>query len=172
MKSILEILSQHIEEVRVSDIVGKVSGDDESIVNRIEMKLSRKFTEDRNLPKQTTLKKRHNNKKIKVWFKWNHDITHDLITRIENRTNLKSVNEFSEIFIDVINTLLPDYIGHLINTNGKYGVHLEEYGMSIIFHINLNGIQFGKSNEMFIDVRTILMRGGINPKTVLKIFHI
>jgi hypothetical protein len=44
--------------------------------------------------------------------------------------------------------------------------------MSIIFHINLNGIQFGKSNEMFIDVRTILMRGGINPKTVLKIFHI
>jgi len=172
MKSILEVLSNYIEEARFSDILNRISGDDKFMLDTLKKERDRKFTEDRNLPTQTTLKKRYNNKKIKVWFNWNHTAKHNLVSRIENRTNLKSINEFSEIFINAINTILPDYIGYPINRDGRYGIYLEEDNISIIFYIKLNRVPFGESNEIYVDVITILTGEKIIPKTVQDVFYL
>jgi len=171
MKSILEVLSNYIEEARFSDIITSVSGEDESMVNRFEFEKNRKFTENRALPTQTTLKKRYNNKKVKVWFEWNHNIKHNLISRIGNRTNLKSVKEFTELFIGAMNTILPDYIGYLINGNDTYAVYLEEDNISIIFYINLNGL-LNNSNVINVDVKTVLTGLPGDRKRIRDIFQV
>ena len=171
MKSILEVLSNYIEEVRFSDALTSISGVDKSMVNRFEIEKNRKFTEDRALPTQTTLKNRYNNKKVKVWFEWNHSIKHDLIKRIGNRTNLKSVEEFTEVFIDAMNTILPDYIGYLIDGNDTYAVYLEEDNISIIFYINLNGL-LNKSNVINVDVKTVLTGPPGDRKRIRDIFRV
>lgn len=149
-------MSNYIEEARFSDVLSKVSGDNQYIVNKLEKEKNRTFVEDRNLPKQTTLKKRYNNKKVQVLFEWNHNLEHDLVKRLENRTNLKSIEEFTEIFIDAMNTILPDYIGYLINGNGNYGVYLQEDNFSVIFYIELNDVIFGKGNKIYVNVKTVL----------------
>ena len=171
MKSILEVLSNYIEENRLSDVLTSVSGIDKSMVNRFNFEKNRKFTEDRALPTQTTLKKRYNNKKVKVWFEWNHNVKHNLINRIGNRTNLKSVEEFTELFIDAMNTILPDYIGYLINGNDTYAVYMEEDNISVIFYINLNGL-LNKSNVINVDVKTVLTGIPGDQKRIRDIFRV
>lgn len=166
MISILKILSENIEEVRLSDLISNVYGNDERLVNRIEKEIDSDFIEDRNLPTQTTLKTRYNKKKIKVWFDWYDTNAHSLITRIINRTNFKSVDEFSNVFISVINYIFPDSLGYPINQNGRYGIYIKEYNVSIVFSVRLNNVMDSKNKEIYVNVITILTGDSIMEKSV------
>lgn len=170
MKSILKILSEYIEEARLSDLIGNVRGNDVDLVKHIEKERDSDFIEDRNLPTQTTLKKRYNKKKIKVWFNWYDTENHNLITRIINRTNFKSVDEFGDVFINVMNIIFPDYLEYPINQNGRYGIYVEEYNISIVFSVRLNNVMDSKNKDIHINVITILTGDSIMKKAVKDIF--
>lgn len=172
MRSMLEILSQHLEEVRLSDIATLKNGDDEDLTRHVKKILDLKFTEERNLPTQTTLKKRYGNKKIKIWFKWNHTKTHNLIERIKSRTNFRSINEFKDFFIDLVNTLLPDYVGKEIIGDGRYVVYSKEYNITIILDIRLNRVLFGDSNKIGIDVVSVISGHSANTRNVRNVIYI
>lgn len=170
MKSILKILSEYIEEARLSDLISNVRGNDVDLVKRIEKERDADFIEDRNLPTQTTLKKRYNNKKIKVWFDWYDTEVHNLITRIINRTNFKSVDEFSNEFIKAINIIFPDNLEYPINQNGRYGIYIEKYNISILFSLRLNKIMDSKNKDIYINVITVLTGDSIMKKTIKNLF--
>ena len=172
MKStIRRIIKEYLEEARFSDIISNVSGDDE-LRNRIEVERGKEFTIDRELPTQTTLKKRYKKNKLKVYFKWNDTATHSIKQRIGDRSNFKSITEFVNVFNDAFNKLLPDYIGYYINTNDRYGIYLQEYNITIIFQIRLNGVQHGINKELFVDVITILPGNSADKKTIKELFVI
>ena len=165
-ESIRRIVRDYIEEARLSDLL-RVSGDQNELHKYIEKEKSKEFEIDRDLPTQLTLKRRFNNKKIKVHFNWYDNSKHDLKRRIKERTSFKSITEFTYVFKDVINNMLPDTIGVNINENGRYAVNLSEYGITIIFSINLDKIQ---NNELDINVITILPKNQVDMKFIKYFF--
>ena len=64
-KSIRKVLREYIEEARLSDLI-RVVGDKSDLHTYIEKEKSKKFEVDRDLPKELTLKKRYNNKKMSI----------------------------------------------------------------------------------------------------------
>lgn len=172
MKSTIKrIIKEYLEEARLSDLLSNVSGDVE-LRNRIESERDKEFTIDRELPTQTTLKKRYKKNKLKVHYKWNDTATHSIKQRIGNRSNFKSITEFTNVFNDAFNKLLPEYIGYYINTNDRYGIYISEYNITIIFEIRLNGVQYGNNKELYIDVITILSSNTVDKKTIKELFVI
>lgn len=166
-KSIRKVLKEYIEEARLSDIL-RVTGDKNDLHTYIEKEKSKKFEADRNLPKELTLKKRYNNKKIKVYFDWYDTYEHDLKKRIEGRTSFKTITEFTDKFKEVINSILPDQLGVNINENGRFAIKLQEYKITIIFTIDLN--DFDK-NQININILTILPKIQIDMKNVRYYFE-
>ena len=76
-KSIKRILREYLEEARLSDLL-RVTGNKNELHKQIEKEISREFEIDRELPTQLTLKKRYNNKKIKVYFSYYDNLKHNL----------------------------------------------------------------------------------------------
>ena len=171
-ESIRKILKEYLEEARLSDLLSNISGGDDELRNRIETERDADFSIDRELPKQTTLKKWYKKNKLKVYFKWNDTATHSIKQRIGDRSNFKNITEFINVFNDVFNKLLPDYIGYYINTNDRYGIYIQEYNITIIFQIRLNGVQYGNNKELYVYVITILPGNSVDKKTIKELFVI
>ena len=166
-KAIRKVLKEYIEEARLSDLL-RVKGDKSDLHTYIEKEKSKEFEVDRNLPKELTLKKRYNNKKIKVYFDWYDTYEHDLKKRIKERTSFKTITEFTDKFKNVINSILPDQLGVNINENGRFAINIQEYKITIIFTINLN--DFDK-NQISINILTILPKNEIDMKNVRYYFE-
>lgn len=165
-ESIRKVLKEYLEEARLSDIL-KITGDRSELHNYIEKEKSKEFEIDRDLPTQLTLKKRYNNKKIKVYFNWFDTSKHDLKRRIKERTNFRTISEFAQEFNDSINYILPDELGVNINENGRYGINLTENQITIIFSIKLDKLD---DNQIDINVITVLPKNQIDKKNILNFF--
>jgi len=163
---IKKILKEYLEEARLSDLL-RVTGSKNDLHAYIEKEKSKDFEIDRELPTQLTLKKRYNNKKIKVYFNWFDNSKHDLKKRIKERTNFKTITEFAKVFNRGINYILPDELGVNISDNGRYGINLSEYNITIIFSVNLNNFD---SQQIEINVITILPKNQIDEKNIIKVF--
>lgn len=130
-------------EVRLSD-VASIIGDK----NLFDTDIS-----DDDFLKFKTISKRINNEKIRLTLTWNHTLQHDLIKRIYERTNLKSVSELNTLLSNGLDEL---YINHLsyIDTANRYSLWFSEYDISIIVdieydknNINIITILHGKSTQ-------------------------
>lgn len=165
-ESIRRIVKEYLKEVRLSDIM-RVNGDKNDLHNYIEKEKSKEFEVDRDLLKELTLKKRYNNKKIKVYFNWFDNSKHDLKKRIKERTSFKTITEFTEVFKDAFNYILPDKLGNGIDKNGRYAVTLKEYNITIIFQINLKYID---NQRIIVNVITLLPGNQVDPRNITQIF--
>ena len=166
-ENIRKILKEYLEEVKLSDIL-RVSGEKNDLYAYIEKEKSKEFEVDKELPTQLTLKKRYNNKKIKVYFNWYDTSEHDLMKRIKERTSFKTITEFTKVFNNVFNYLLPDELGVGIRENGRYAVDLNEYNITIIFQINLNNFN---NKQIDIKIITLLPKGQTDKNTIIKLFE-
>ena len=164
---ILLILKEYIEEARLSDVL-KVTGDKTDLHKYIEKEKSKEFEIDRGFPTQLTLKKRYNNKKIKVHFNWHDILKHDLKKRIKERTSFKSISEFTELFKDVVNYLLPNFLGVKISQNGKYVVFLTEYNLALLFSINLDHFD---EDGLDMTVITVLPKTQVDKRDIVDFFE-
>jgi hypothetical protein len=61
-------------------------------------------------------------------------------------------------------------IGELVNENGRYAITLKEYGLTIIFEVNLKETQYLKNSEIDIWVITILPKEQIDTNNIKQIF--
>ena len=98
---------KHIQtfEARLSDI-STFSGTN----NNIKKHINKKFNEDTKLIDNIYLKKYNKN----IIIDWYHNKKHNLITRIKNRTSLKSITEFNELFDKKINLMFDIYFDNII----------------------------------------------------------
>jgi len=165
-EQIRRVIREYLEEARLSDLL-RVTGNKNDLHDYIEKEKSKEFEVDRELPTQLTLKKRYNNKKIKVYFNWYDTSKHDLKRRIKERTSFKTITEFNEVFKNVFNYILPDELGVGINENGRYSITLSEYNITIIFQINLN---YFDNQRIDINIITLLPKSQIDKKNIIKSF--
>lgn len=68
-------------------------------------------------------------------IKYNHNNTHDLKSRIKNRTTLKSIQEFNDLLNKSFNELFKENLIE-IRDNGSYSLYLKEYNFSIIINMD------------------------------------
>jgi hypothetical protein len=132
--------------------ISSINGDSDILLKFKEYQ-NKNFIIDVNLKKYVTLKKRINNKKIRFEIKYNHNNKHNIIERIEDRTNLKSILEFNDKIEYVINELFPDKIDKDINVNGTYSIYLKNSNYTFIFKINYDNI---KKETYKIYLKTII----------------
>lgn len=165
-QSIRIIVREYLKEARLADLL-RVTGDKNDLHAYIEKEKSKEFEVDREFPTQLTLKKRYDNKKIKVYFNWNDTSKHDLKKRIKERTSFKTITEFTEVFKDSFNHILPDELGDGIIENGRYAIILTEYNITIIFHIDLDNFN---NQQIDINIITLLPKSQIDKKNILQIF--
>jgi hypothetical protein len=165
-EQIRRVIREYLEEARLSDLL-RVTGNKNDLHDYIEKEKSKEFEVDRELPTQLTLKKRYNNKKIKVYFNWYDTSKHDLKRRIKERTSFKTITEFTEVFKNVFNYILPDELGVGINENGRYSITLSEYNITIIFQINLN---YFDNQRIDINIITLLPKSQIYKKNIIQSF--
>ena len=159
-------LREYLEEARLSDLL-RVTGNKNDLHDYIEKEKSKEFEVDRELPTQLTLKKRYNNKKIKVYFNWYDTSKHDLKKRIKERTSFKTITEFAEVFKDAFNYILPDELGDGISENGRYAINLREYNITIIFQVNLN---YFDDQQIDVNIITLLPKSQIDKKNIIQLF--
>jgi hypothetical protein len=159
-------LREYLEEARLSDLL-RVTGNKNDLHDYIEKEKSKEFEVDRELPTQLTLKKRYNNKKIKVYFNWYDTSKHDLKKRIKERTSFKTITEFTEVFKDAFNYILPDELGDGISENGRYAINLREYNITIIFQVNLN---YFDDQQIDVNIITLLPKSQIDKKNIIQLF--
>ena len=165
-ENIRRILKEYLEEARLSDLL-RVTGDKNDLHAYIEKEKSKEFEIDRELPTQLTLKKRYNNKKIKVYFNWFDNSKHDLKKRIKERTSFRTITEFAEEFNNSINYILPDELGDGISENGRYAINISEYNITIIFSIDLDKFY---SQQIDINIITVLPTTNIDTRKIKNIF--
>lgn len=165
-ESIRRVVKEYLEEARLADLL-RVTGDKNDLHAYIEKEKSKEFEVDRELPTQLTLKKRYNNKKVKVYFNWYDTSKHDLKKRIKERTSFRTITEFTEAFKDAFNYILPDKLGDGISENGRYAIILSEYNITIIFQINLN---YFDNQRIDINIITLLPKSQIDEKNIAQLF--
>lgn len=165
-ESIRRIVKEYLEEARLADLL-RVTGDKNDLHDYIEKEKSKEFEVDRELPKELTLKKRYENKKIKVYFNWYDNSKHDLKKRIKERTSFRTITEFTEAFTKAFNYILSGKLGDGIDKNGRYAVTLKEYNITIIFQINLRYID---NQRISVNVITLLPGNQVDPRNITQIF--
>jgi hypothetical protein len=165
-ENIRKVIKEYLEEARLSDLL-RVTGNKNDLHDYIEKEKSKEFEIDRELPTQLTLKKRYNNKKIKVYFNWYDTSKHDLKRRIKERTSFKTITEFTEVFKNVFNYILSDELGGGISENGRYAITLSEYNITIIIQINLN---YFDNQRIDINIITLLPKSQIDKKNIIQSF--
>ena len=116
-----------------------INGDSETL-KKFKDYQNQKFIEDTNLKKYITLKQRIDNKKVRFEISYNHNKNHNLLDRIKNRTDLKSISEFNEKIEFVINELFPNLLNKDINVDGNYSIYLKNSNYTLSFNIKYNEI--------------------------------
>ena len=79
----------------------------------------------------------------------------------------KDISEFTEIFNNTINKLLPNELGKGVSENGRYAITIKEYNITIIVVININELD---SNRIIINVITILPSTHIDTRNIIDLF--
>lgn len=125
-------------EARLSDIVNIIG-------TGITFDNSKSFND--NFLRYKTISKRINNKKIRLNIMWNHTLKHDLIKRIEERTNLHNIDELNSLLDNGLDELYLYNLNYIKDKN-RYSLWFSEYNFSIIVDI--------RANEFLINVITIV----------------
>ena len=140
------------EEVRFEDVMES----DSIYINSFKKEF---FDSSNDFIKYMTL--RIDNVKMRFNFNYNHTENHNLKRRINDRTSLKSIDEFNSILKKSITELFLEKID-FINGDGSYSLYFKEYDFSIILNINQN------TREIFI--KTVSMGlDSINVKNIIEI---
>jgi dynactin complex subunit len=113
-------------EARLSDITTIIGNS--NIINNVDHN-------DVDFIKFKTINKRINNKKIRLSIKWNHTLKHNLIDRLYNRTNIKSISELNEIISKGLDELFL-YNSEYITESNRYSLWFSEYNISIIIDLD------------------------------------
>lgn len=124
-------------EARLADLVNLTSKNNKELSDKIQKFKDMEFDVNKKLVKFITLKKRVNNAKLRFSIDWNDSVSHDLIKRINDRTSFKSVEEFNNFFIDIINNVFPDKIGKDIYSKGKYAIYHKTYNITVIIAFDI-----------------------------------
>jgi hypothetical protein len=86
---------------------------------------------------------------------WYDPVKHDLIKRINDRTNFKSISEFNQFFEYIMNQILilPSEINDIITkNNNKYNIYMNNRKFSILLNINYRNLF---ETDTIIEVTTI-----------------
>jgi len=105
---------------------------------------------DVKLLSQHTCKQRWNGKKLLFKVKWYNTSEHDLTKRIAERSSFQSIKHFNEIFKRFLDKIFPSMIGKEILVSGRYSFYFEEYNVSIIIVIDVDGIMKNNNNEILV----------------------
>ena len=146
----------YINEARVSDI-SSITSDNELIKSYKE----KEFEVEKKLIRFITLDKRNNNKKLRFNISYYDNFTHQITKRIEERTSLKSIEEFNNLLKIMINTIVET---EYLNLYGKYGCYFEDYNFTIIF----SAIDFIKKPE----IKIVTIISGFTDNLLQKTFFI
>ena len=75
---------------------------------------------------------------VNLKFEYYDTPTHDIKTKIKDRTSLKSVSEFNDIFSKTMAYLIPDKLGptNEIDKKGCYALYLKENNFFILVNID------------------------------------
>ena len=135
-----------IFEARIEDIsfLKKEKPNQETNINysHIQKNINRTFIKDRDLVETIYI----DGEVLK--FAWNHRLDHDIYTRIKERTHLKSVTEFNNIFVETIKQVIPSKLGKSgIDKNGCYAFYLKENQFYIMIQIDPEAL----INGYFVD---------------------
>jgi hypothetical protein len=140
------------EEVRFSDVL-KIKGESD-LSDKIKHEINKDFDDSKELIDSIILKNEFLLRKIKLRIQWNNTNNHNLIERIKERTNFKSIEEFNRYFEEKINKIIPKEIGKQINEKGRYSLYDKELNFSII--VDINPQEFIRKNIFKIFVFTII----------------
>ena len=140
------------EEVRFSDVLKIKSQSD--ISDKIKDQMNKDFDDSKELIDSIILKNEFLLRKIKLRIKWNNTPNHNLIERIKERTNFKSIEEFNRYFEEKINKIIPKEIGKQISEKGRYSLYDKELNFSII--VDIDPQEFIRKNIFKIFVFTII----------------
>jgi len=140
------------EEVRFSDVL-KIKGESD-LSDKIKHEINKDFDDSKELIDSIILKNEFLLRKIKLRIQWNNTTNHNLIERIKERTNFKSIEEFNRYFEEKINKIIFREIGKQINEKGRYSLYDKELNFSII--VDINPQEFIRKNIFKIFVFTIL----------------
>jgi hypothetical protein len=171
MKSIIKkILKEYVEleEAKIRDLLSFDDSYEGNIARQIKTHTDSEFEEDKPLITFVTFNRRFNNKKIRGVIDWFNTSKHNLYKRIKERTSFLNISEFNEVFKSAMNYIFPDSIGGVIRNNGRYGLYLKEYNITIIFNVNFKNVLKG---EIKINVITVLPGHSHNPNLVLDFFE-
>jgi pantothenate kinase-related protein Tda10 len=143
-------------EARFSDIA-KFKGKHKQIENE----LNKTFVKDKSFIDSIYLK----DDNIRLFFNWNNSKDHDMIIRLKQRTNIKSMSELNNIFEDAIVKLFKYRFNHM-----KYiqSYNIEHYikRMRLCLHITDLNIYFAINfiyedlfkKDPIIEIKTILQQ--------------
>ena len=140
------------EEVRFSDVL-KIKGESD-LSDKIKHEINKDFDDSKELIDSIILKNEFLLRKIKLRIQWNNTPNHNLIERIKERTNFKSIEEFNRYFEEKINKIIPKEIGKQISEKGRYSLYDKELNFSII--VDIDPQEFIRKNIFKIFVFTII----------------
>jgi hypothetical protein len=157
-----------IFEARFSDIA-RLNGQHKQIENE----LNKSFTKDESFIDSTYLIDANK----KILFNWNHNKEHDMILRIKERTNIKSISELNNIFEDAITKLFKYRFNHMKYIQNYNIIHyikrmrlcLHITELNIYFAINFNYDDIFEK-EPIINIKTILQQPCNKNYNLIKIF--
>lgn len=89
---------------------------------------------DENFLKFKTISKRINGEKLRLKISWNDTIKHDLVKRLDDRTNLKSISELNDLLENGLDELYIKNYSYIIH-NDRYSLWFSEYDFSVIVDI-------------------------------------
>lgn len=152
------LMDFNLFEARLIDVMAGIKGNDSEILDKFKdyqrQSENDNFDKSAHLILTALLDKKYQGRQIKLKIRYGHTQTHDLIKRIEERTDLKSVKEFNEKITQVIRELIPGHIDKEITPeNDKYSVFLEYSKYTLIFTIKYNHII---SNNPSLVLNTII----------------
>ena len=121
---------------------------DNEIINKYK---NREFKNDDNLIEYVVLGDNFNNKIINII--WHNTQRHSIIDRIKNKTNIKSISEFNDLFFVWVNDMFNNHYIELSNEYTNYNLYLKNRNISIILDIDYDNI---KNINTKIHAKTII----------------
>jgi len=142
-----------IFEAKLMDI-SNIKGNSDIVATFKEYQEKNKFDKSAHLILTAELNKTYQGRPIKLKIRYANDKNHDLIKRIEERTDLKSVKEFNDKIIQIVKELIPGHIDKEITPDeDKYSVFLEYSKYTLIFVIKYDRVV---TNNPYLTLKTII----------------
>ena len=115
--------------------------DNVKIISDIEKNINRVFENDESLVYKIHL----DDKDMNLKFKYYDTEDHRIKTKIKNRTTLKSVSEFNNLFIKTIKSVIPEQVRYdgEIDKKGCYAFYLTENRFYILINIDPYSLMTG-----------------------------